>query len=81
MTESSGNVTVRLDGETRKKLDHIATDLDRSRNWLINEAIENYLEVYEWQEKKIRERLNKAEKKGKFRTAKQVSKVVDSFKP
>ena len=81
MTETSGNVTVRLQGETRKKLDHIATDLDRSRNWLINEAIENYLDVYEWQEKQIRERLNKAEKKGKFNTAKQVSKVVDSFKP
>ncbi|MDH5458513.1 MAG: ribbon-helix-helix domain-containing protein [Nitrospinota bacterium] len=81
MTESSGNVTVRLDGETRKKLDHIAADLDRSRNWLINEAIENYLDVYEWQEKQIRERLKKAEKKGKFRTAKQVSKIVDSFKP
>ena len=80
MTETSGNVTVRLDGETRKKLDHIAADLDRSRNWLINEAIENYLDVYEWQEKQIRERLKKAEKKGKFRTAKQVSKVVDSFK-
>jgi predicted transcriptional regulator len=81
MTESSGNVTVRLDGETRKKLDHIAADLDRSRNWLINEAIENYLDVYEWQEKQIRERLKKAEKNGKFRTAKQVSKIVDSFKP
>ncbi len=81
MTESSGNVTVRLAGETRKKLDHIAAGLDRSRNWLINEAIENYLEVYEWQEKQIRERLKKAEKKGKFRTAKQVSKVIDSFKP
>ena len=81
MTQSSGNVTVRLAGETRTKLDHIAAELDRSRNWLINEAIESYLEVYEWQEKLIRERLKKAEKKGKFRTAKQVSKVVDSFKP
>ena len=81
MTESSGNVTVRLAGETRKKLDHIATELDLSRNRLINEAIENYLDVYEWQEQRIRERLKKSEKKGKFRTAKQVSKVVDSFKP
>ncbi|NIQ03013.1 MAG: ribbon-helix-helix protein, CopG family [Nitrospinaceae bacterium] len=80
MTQSSSNVTVRLSGETRKKLDHIAADLDRSRNWLINEAIENYLEVYEWQEKRIRERLKKAETSGKFRTAKQVAKVVDSFK-
>ena len=81
MTENSGNVTVRLAGDTRKKLDHIAADLDRSRNWLINEAIENYLEVYEWQEKRIRERLKKSEKNGKFRTAKQVSRVVDFFKP
>jgi len=81
MTQSSGNVTVRLPGETRKKLDHIAADLDRSRNWLITQAIENYLEVYEWQEQKIRERLKKAESKGKFRTAKQVSRMVDSFKP
>jgi len=81
MTQSSGNVTVRLDGETRKKLDDIAADLDRSRNWLINEAIENYLDVYEWQKQKIQERLKKSEKDGKFRTAKQVSKVVDSFKP
>lgn len=81
MIEHKGNVTVRLTGETRKKLDHIAADLDRSRNWLITEAIENYLEVYDWQEQKIRERLKQAEKKGKFRTAQQVSKVVDSFKP
>ena len=81
MTENSGNVTVRLAGDTRKKLDHIAADLDRSRNWLINEAIEIYLEVYEWQEKRRRERLKKSEKNGKFRTAKQVSRVVDFFKP
>ena len=81
MTENKGNVTVRLTGETRDKLDHIAADLDRSRNWLITEAIDNYLEVYDWQEQKIRERLKKAEKKGKFRTAKQVAKVVDSFQP
>lgn len=46
-----------------------------------SKAIENYLEVCGWQEQKIRERLQKAERKGKFRTAKQVGKVVDSFKP
>jgi predicted transcriptional regulator len=48
---------------------------------LINQAIENYLEVYDWQEKRIRERLKKAEKGGKFRSSRQVSDVIDSFKP
>ncbi|KMP12108.1 hypothetical protein UZ36_02105 [Candidatus Nitromaritima sp. SCGC AAA799-C22] len=67
--------------ETRKKLEHIATGMNRSRNWLINEAIGNYLDVYDWQEKRIRGRLKKAEKGGKFYTGDQVNEVVDSFKP
>ena len=81
MTQNKGNVTVRLPLTTQKKLDHIAAGLDRSRSWLINEAVENYLEVYEWQEKTIRERLKKSARGGKFRTGKQVDRIVDSFKP
>ena len=48
--------------QNSKKLEQIAAGVDRSRNWLINRAIENYLEVYDLQEKRIRERLKKAEK-------------------
>jgi len=80
MSQDKGNVTIRLSSETRKKLDGIAAGLSRSRNGLINEAIENYLEVYEWQEKKIRTRLTRAKKKGKFFTGGQVNEVIDSFK-
>ena len=46
-----------------------------------NEAIENYLEIYEWQEQRIEERLKKAEKGGKFLNSDQVDKIVESFKP
>lgn len=81
MTQNSGNVTVRVSSNTQKKLDHIAASFDRSRNWIINEAIENYLDIYEWQEKKIVERLKKAEKGGKFLNSEQVDKIVESFKP
>ncbi len=81
MPQNTGNVTVRMPLETQKKLDHIATGLDRSRNWLINDAIEHYLDVYEWQEKRIRERLKKSESGGKFLTGDQVDKIVESFKP
>jgi len=81
MDQDTGNVTVRMPVKTQKKLEQIAAGVDRSRNWLINQAIENYLEVYDWQEKRIRERLKKAEKGGKFRSSRQVSDVIDSFKP
>jgi predicted transcriptional regulator len=81
MAQNSGNITVRISSEAQKKLDHIAAGFDRSRNWLINEAIESYLDVYEWQEKRIKERLIKAEKGGKFLNSDQVDKIVESFKP
>lgn len=80
MTQNTENLTVRMSSENQKKLDHIAATLERSRNWLINEAIENYLDIYTWQENKIRERLQAAQKKGKFHTAKEVTDTVESFK-
>ncbi len=80
MAQDTGNVTVRMPVKTQKKLEQIAADFERSRNWLINEAIETYLDVYEWQEKRIRERLKTAEKGGKFYTSSQVSDVIESFK-
>jgi len=38
-------------------------------------------DVYEWQEKRIKERLKKADKGGKFFSGDQVDKIVNSFKP
>ena len=80
MSQDTGNVTVRMPLKTQRKLDQIAAEFDRSRNWLINEAIEQYLDVYDWQEKRIRERLKIAEKGGNFYKKSQVNDVVESFK-
>ena len=30
-------------------LDKIAEAFDRNRNWIINEAIKNYLDLHQWQ--------------------------------
>ncbi|MGB0909646.1 MAG: CopG family ribbon-helix-helix protein [Nitrospirales bacterium] len=81
MSQETGNVTVRMPVKTQKKLEQIASGFERSRNWLINEAIENYLDVHTWQEERIRQRLKKADKDGKFHTRSQVSDLVESFKP
>lgn len=81
MPEPTGNVTVRMPVKIQKKLDQIAAGVDRSRNWIINEAVEQYLEVYEWQEQRIRERLKKAEKGAKFFSKAEVASVVETFRP
>jgi predicted transcriptional regulator len=60
------NVTVRMPSEVTEKLERIAERLDRSRNWVINEAIERYLDVYDWQMARIAERLDQAEHGGTF---------------
>jgi predicted transcriptional regulator len=66
MPQPTENVTVRMRPEVQHKLDKIAANLDRSRNWLINQAIEQYLDLYDWQTVRIRERLKQAERGGTF---------------
>ena len=65
----SGNVIVRMSADVQAKLEQIAVSLDRSRNWLINDAIERYLETYDYQAEKIKERINIAESGGAFLTS------------
>ena len=66
MSRPTENVTVRMPAETTERLERIAARLDRSRSWVINQAIEHYLEVYDWQTARITERLAQAEDGGQF---------------
>jgi len=66
MPQTTENVTVRMPPTTQKKLGKIAASLDRSRNWLINQAVAHYLELYDWQTERIRQRLHDAEHGGDF---------------
>jgi predicted transcriptional regulator len=52
---------IRVPQELREEIDRIAVSLDRSRNWIVTEALEQYLEVQRWQVEHIRERLTLAE--------------------
>lgn len=51
----------RIPQEMVEKLDSIATTLGRSRNWVFNEALKQYLEVQQWQTKLIKNRLAESE--------------------
>ena len=48
-------ISFRLEAGKKDKLDAIAAALDRDRSYLLNEAIDAYLEVHQWQIEHIRE--------------------------
>jgi predicted transcriptional regulator len=56
-------VTLRLDPFKKKALDAIASGLDRDRTYVLNQAIEAYLETHQWQLGHIKEGLRQAQRK------------------
>ncbi|MGW9333265.1 CopG family ribbon-helix-helix protein [Bosea sp. NPDC055594] len=71
--------TIRLDDETLAKLDALAADTDRSRNWLAAKAIENYVELNAWQIARIKEGVAEADR-GKFATDQEVEAVFAKYR-
>jgi predicted transcriptional regulator len=66
--------TIRLDDETLAKLDALAADTDRSRNWLAVKAIENYVETNAWQIARIKEGIAQADR-GEFATEEELDAI------
>lgn len=61
MASNTGRMSVSVSPDKQAKLDAIAADADRSRSYIVNEAIDHYLDLYEWQTRRIQERLERAE--------------------
>ena len=45
----STTLTIRMDEQTKDRLESFAKSLDRSKSYIVTHAIEEYLEVNEWQ--------------------------------
>lgn len=71
--------TIRLDDETLAKLDALAADTDRSRNWLAAKAIESYVAQNAWQIEQIKAGLAEADR-GEFATDEEVRSVFDKYR-
>ena len=54
--------TVRTDPDIVHQLDHMADTLDRSRNYLVNQAIKEYLQAHTWQIEKITQGIAAADR-------------------
>ena len=59
---AEGVFTVRISPEKQHQLDALAQALDRSRNWIVSDAIDQYLAVQAWQIEQIRQGVEEADR-------------------
>lgn len=59
-TTITAPITVRTSKESVAKIDALASRMDRSRNYLVNQAIEQYLATDAWQIERIQAGLDAA---------------------
>lgn len=64
-------VTTRIDEETQSRLDQLAKATERSRSWLVADAIRRYVEEEGWQVAAIEEGVRQADA-GDFATEEEV---------
>lgn len=64
-------ISFRIDRGKKNALDGVAAEIDRDRSYVINEAVDAYLEVRQWQLEHIREGLRQAQA-GEFATEDEV---------
>jgi RHH-type rel operon transcriptional repressor/antitoxin RelB len=74
----TSTVSAKLDPEVAKKLDLLVKATDRSKSYLVAEAIESYVEDQAWQIEAIQEGIKEADK-GKFATERQVKKTFKKW--
>lgn len=70
--------TIRTDGDILAKLDSVAKQMGRSRNWAINKAIEDFIDYHEWYLAKVKEGVKAAEE-GRFATQEEIESVFSEF--
>jgi predicted transcriptional regulator len=68
------NITFRIDSEKRSALEAIAAGMERDRSYVLNEAINLYLEMHRWQIEEIRQGIIEADAED-FATEQEVQAV------
>jgi len=73
------SITFRLDPTKKKALDDVASLLDRDRSYILNQAVDQYLDLHRWQVTHIRTGLREA-KAGKFAPDRAVAAAFARFR-
>lgn len=70
--------SVRADSKKVRQLDRIAKQQDRSRNYLVNQAIDQLLELHAWQSERVKEGI-KAADKGRFASDADMDRIFNKY--
>jgi predicted transcriptional regulator len=70
--------SVRADSKKVKQLDKIAKQQERSRNYLVNQAIDQLLELHAWQIERVKEGI-KAADEGRFASDEDMAAILNKF--
>lgn len=60
MNEHTKPLCVEVSPEKHQLIDDMANQADQSKDWVVNQAIDQYIELQEWQKQHIQQRLDKA---------------------
>ena len=71
--------SVRSDSKKVRQLDKIAKQQDRSRNYLVNQAIDQLLELHAWQNERVKEGI-KAADQGSFASDADMASILNKYK-
>ena len=71
--------SVRADTKKVKQLDRIAKQQDRSRNYMVNQAIDQLLDLHVWQNERVKEGINAADQ-GRFATDADMVRILNKYK-
>ncbi len=58
---STTTLTIRIDEQTKDRLDKLAKSTARSKSYLVSNAIEEYLSINEWQIQELVKTIKKAD--------------------
>lgn len=71
--------SVRTDTKKVKQLDKLAKQMDRSRNYIVNQAIDQILELHAWQDECVKAGIGAAEK-GEFVNNSEMEEIFDKYR-
>jgi len=70
--------TIRSDSKKVKQLDKLASQMDRSRNYLVNQAIDQLLEIHAWQIERTKEGI-KAADEVRFASDSEMERIFNKY--
>lgn len=76
---SKQGISLRIEDKTINEIDKLAKAAKRDRTFIINEAIEAYLDVQQWQLRRIDEAIAQADK-DQFASSNDVEKALKKWR-